>query len=365
MAEAPAPAPKPAPPARPHTASPKAERKKPTVISKMEEAGKRLTGVFKRPSPRQKSPQPARAPTPDVAPSSSEEDEESDLEAKVRAAMARNDSDESIDELDYAPREEVVPEPPAKRPGDELKDTLDAFVVATEDLCMRLSSHERRGVEAQRERQALAEERASLDQALAKVLKEQAELAEAEDYEGADALQVRVDAARREVELRVERLDELDRDVHSEDSSIEQRRKDHELALKDLASWLRRFHEDQRSVLTCEEANAERKSQTEEKRLAAEGERLAMERAHVDRDAALVADEFERMEQLIEQQTSGDLERRDALADQRALKELELEDLRRRVAVLEAERDAVEAELGSGARPRAPAQQRVALDKRA
>ena len=94
---------------------------------------------------------------------------------------------------------------------------------------------------------------------LAKVLKEQAELAEAEDYEGADALQVRVDAARREVELRVERLDELDRDVHSEDSSIEQRRKDHELALKDLASWLRRFHEDQRSVLTCEEANAERK----------------------------------------------------------------------------------------------------------
>merc|ERR1719213_533188 len=51
------------------------------------------------------------------------------------------------------------------------------------------------------------------------------------------------------------------------------------------------------------------------------------------------------MEQLIEQQTSGDLERRDALADQRALKELELEDLRRRVAVLEAERDAVEAEL--------------------
>ena len=30
-----------------------------------------------------------------------------------------------------------------------------------------------------------------------------------------------------------------------------------------------------------------------------------MERAHVDRDAALVADEFERMEQLIEQQTSG------------------------------------------------------------
>merc|ERR1719359_1911247 len=97
--------------------------------------------------------------------------------------------------------------------------------------------------------------------------------------------------------------------------------------------------------LTCEEANAERKSSTEEKRLAAEGERLAMERAHVDRDAALVADEFERMEQLIEQQTSGDLERRDALADQRALKELELEDLRRRVAVLEAERDAVEAEL--------------------
>ncbi len=344
-AEAPAPAPKPAPPARPHTASPKAERKKPTVISKMEEAGKRLTGVFKRPSPRQKSPQPARAPTPDVAPSSSEEDEESDLEAKVRAAMARNDSDESVDELDYAPREEVVPEPPAKRPGDELKDTLDAFVVATEDLCMRLSSHERRGVEAQRERQALAEERASLDQALAKVLKEQAELAEAEDYEGADALQVRVDAARREVELRVERLDELDRDVHSEDSSIEQRRKDHEIALKDLAGWLRRFHEDQRSVLTCEEANAERKSSTEEKRLAAEGERLAMERAHVDRDAALVADEFERMEQLIEQQTSGDLERRDALADQRALKELELEDLRRRVAVLEAERDAVEAEL--------------------
>ena len=127
----------------------------------MEEAGKRLTGVFKRPSPRQKS-SPARAPTPDVAPSSSEDedDDTSDLEAKVRAAMARNDSDESVDELDYAPREEVV-EPPTKRPGDELKDTLDAFVVATEDLCMRLSSHERRGVEAQRERQALAEERAS------------------------------------------------------------------------------------------------------------------------------------------------------------------------------------------------------------
>ena len=38
---------------------------------------------------------------------------------------------------------------------------------------MRLSSHERRGVEAQRERQALAEERSSLDAALAKVLKEQ------------------------------------------------------------------------------------------------------------------------------------------------------------------------------------------------
>merc|ERR1719311_1856905 len=115
-AEAPAPAPKPAPPARPHQASPKAERKKPTVISKMEEAGKRLTGVFKRPSPRTKSP-PARAPTPDVAPSSSEEDEESDLEAKVRAAMARNDSDESVDELDYAPREEVVQSLPRSGPA--------------------------------------------------------------------------------------------------------------------------------------------------------------------------------------------------------------------------------------------------------
>ena len=33
-----------------------------------------------------------------------------------------------------------------------------------------------------------------------------------------------------------------------------------------------------------------------------------MERAHVDRDAALVADEFERMEQLIEQCIAGDLE---------------------------------------------------------
>ena len=77
-------------------------------------------------------------------------------------------------------------------PGDELKDTLDAFVVATEDLCMRLSSHERRGVEAQRERQALAGRcRCSFGQ----MLKEQAELAEAEDYKGADALQVRVDAA--------------------------------------------------------------------------------------------------------------------------------------------------------------------------
>ena len=76
-AEAPAPAPvRAAPPPRPHTASPKAERKKPTVISKMEEAGKRLTGVFKRPSPRQKSPQPARAPTPDVAPSSSEDEDD-------------------------------------------------------------------------------------------------------------------------------------------------------------------------------------------------------------------------------------------------------------------------------------------------
>ena len=341
-AEAPAPAPRAAPPAQPPLRAP--EKKSSKVIASISDAGKRFTGVFKRPSPRQKSP-PAPAPAPPVAESSSDDEDDgdtSDLEAKVRAAMARNDSDESLDELAYSPKEAA---PPVKQPGQDLAATLDAFVVATEDLCMRLAAHERRGVDAQRERQALAEERATLDDALAKVLREQAELAEAEDYEGADALQVRVDAARREVELRVERLDELDRDVHSEDSHIEGRQRDYETALRELAGWLRRFEGDQRSVLTCEVANTDRKAASDAKRLSAEAERLAMERAHVDRDAALVADEFERMEALIEQQTSGDLERRDALADQQALKELELDDLKRRVAILEAERDAVEAEL--------------------
>ncbi|KAK7237221.1 hypothetical protein SO694_00097068 [Aureococcus anophagefferens] len=70
-----------------------------------------------------------------------------------------------------------------------------------------------------------------------------------------------------------------------------------------------------------------------------------MEKAHVERDAAHVADEFERMEALIEAQTSGDAARRHALSLEKERKDAELEELQRR-SRCSRERDAVSAELG-------------------
>ncbi|KAH8096181.1 hypothetical protein JL720_3534 [Aureococcus anophagefferens] len=223
---APAPAPPPAPPP-----APDGEKKKGGVLStasrvlfgkkkakKAEGSPGRATSRRQRGDPRQRSPRRGRAEAADEPAEEEEEGEEDeeeeenddgsedsglgeDLETQVLAAMANGGAREPSPE----------PEPPA--PDEELAERLDAFVTATTDLCFRLGEHERRAGEACRERLALScalsAEQRSFEESLDRSLREQARLAELEDYEAADAMSVEVETMKREMALRSGKLRDL------------------------------------------------------------------------------------------------------------------------------------------------------------
>ena len=110
------------------------------------------------------------------------------------------------------------------------------------------------------------------------------------------------------------------------------RRCAHLLGVESVSSWLKSFEAAQRETLRSASRDAKSRRDAAARRVSAEADRLQMEKAHVERDAAHVAEEFERMEKMIEQQTSGDALRRAVLLEAKLKKEAELEQLRARLA---------------------------------
>ena len=159
-------------------------------------------------------------------------------------------------------------------------------------------------------------------------------------------MSVEVETMKREMALRSGKLRDLCVEVDRAEREVGGRRAEQRRAVEGVVAWLEAFERETRDALAAQTRDADAKQAALRQRVAAEGERLGMEKAHVERDAAHVADEFERMEALIEAQTSGDAARRHALSLEKERKDAELEELQRRLAVLSAERDAVSAELG-------------------
>ena len=237
------------------------------------------------------------------------------------------------------------PEPEEKAPEVELEEKIQSFVSQTTELCFRLSEHDRRAAEVGKEREALVADQATFEIDLKAKVKEQERLAEAEEYERADELTTAVERLKQEMALRAAALRDLALEVDRAEREIAQKRKERKRAVEDLVTWLVSFEAGQRDAVFVLSTEAKQRREAAARRVAAETERLSMERAHVERDAAHVAEEFERMEKLIDAQTSGDATRRDKLLKDKAKKDADIDELRTRLASAIADRDAVDAEL--------------------
>lgn len=285
--------------------------------------------------------------------------EEQENEAAVVAAAlkdAKEEEEAAATTEEEAPGVVVIPEPeedeepPApppkeKSPEEELGDKIAGFVSGTTDLCFRLSEHERRAAEVGREKAALASEQAEFESELKEKVREQERLAEAEEYELADELNSSVERLKQEMALRAAALRDLALEVDRAEREMGVRRVERLRAAEDVARWLNAFETAQRDALKTASRDATQRREAAVRRVEAEAERLSMERAHVERDAAHVAEEFDRMEKLIEAQTAGDAERRDELARDKAAKEAEIDELKMRLAAATAERDSINVEL--------------------
>lgn len=243
--------------------------------------------------------------------------------------------------------EDTVPESQQKQktPEEEFMDKISGFVSGTTDLCFRLSEHERRAAVRAREKASFETEQSKFDSELKEKVLEQERLAEAEEYERADSLTTEVESLKQEMALRAAALRDLALEVDRAEREMGSRRLDQLRAAEEMATWLRSFEAAQRDALKSANRDAKVRREAAARRVAAEAERLSMERAHVERDAAHVAEEFERMEKLIEAQTAGDASRRDELSRDKAAKELEIDELKMRLAAAQAERDVIDDEL--------------------
>ncbi|KAJ1460332.1 hypothetical protein M885DRAFT_585227 [Pelagophyceae sp. CCMP2097] len=248
------------------------------------------------------------------------------------------------------PPAEAKPAPPAPpAPAAELGERLDAFVALTTDLCFRLAEHERRASEMTLERESFSRDQAGFEADLKATLAQQQKLAEDEEYERADGMSAAVDSLRHEMALRATALKDLALEADKAERDVSKRRDAQRAHVEAAASFLRAFEQRQRESLKASSAQAASRRSAALYRVAAESDRLAMEKAHVERDAAHVAEEFERMETLIEAQTSVDAARREALDSTLAAKDVEIDELTVRLSTLASERDGLRAELGAAA----------------
>ena len=112
-----------------------------------------------------------------------------------------------------------------------------------------------------RERLALSAEQRNFEESLDRSLREQARLAELEDYEAADAMSVEVETMKREMALRSGKLRDLCVEVDRAEREVGGRRAEQRRAVEGVVAWLEAFERETRDALAAQTRDADAKHQ--------------------------------------------------------------------------------------------------------
>lgn len=174
---------------------------------------------------------------------------------------------------------------------------------------------------------------------------EQARLAQLEDFEGADALSAVVDQCGAEMRASEAALRDLAVSVRMLEKTFAQERADSINGLCRTAATLKATKEQLTGNAAQMQSSAEKQSAVELARIAAELERIGLEKGHFEREETALSGDSERTEEAIRSQTGDLSERKEEL--QRAVGgvEEEIRVLQEQLAAKMAERSSLSADL--------------------
>ncbi|CAM9748602.1 unnamed protein product [Chrysoparadoxa australica] len=222
---------------------------------------------------------------------------------------------------------------------------------ATDALCARLSGLDGQRSRTQAEQQRLTKEIEAARAELVEQECEQQRLADAEEFEAADALSTAVEQLQAGLEETQANLLELNREEELLHTESHTGREDLLRALGTVASDLDSFTHKQGTVLGSLLSDSAKRCEAEGRRIVEEQERLAIELGHVRREEEHLREEVEEAEAAISAQAKADIEEKERLQGVRSglekdiarlMEELDL----KRQALVEAEQGLVAADAG-------------------
>jgi len=255
--------------------------------------------------------------------------------ATAQPEAPRQDPHEAVAAVaacEVPPVESPLPPPEgATSPAHTLQGILAQFQSTAVRDCFELESIHRRGADAWKDKERTGEEKLKWERKLVSLEDHQMRLAEAEDFEAADALSSEMEQVKHEIGLRADTHRSAVADFAKVEQLLESHRQSQVLKLKEVAQQLSVFQKSYESESSHDYTTMRSRLASEEQSLESERERLVLEEAQLVKHRRTLAEEEQQTEAQIEQQTKGIAESKAGLVERLAAVDAEIEELEQRL----------------------------------